>query len=157
MGVAQLFIVSHRGAPLVFTLKWRNRRPFWNFMLVFEKHQIDFGLGGGVQGLGRDNQNKYLCLQKVTWAQRPCRTWLSRCGQGAAAPMALRSALLISRPQTSLPRRVKVARALIKSWLVGGLQCGSLYWDVCGIMEDSVNSAVTFLIYLPPLPPSLTS
>lgn len=32
-------------------------------MLVFEKHQTDFCLGGGVQGLGRDNQNKYLCLQ----------------------------------------------------------------------------------------------
>ena len=32
-------------------------------MLVFEKHQTDFGLAGGVQGLGRDNQSKYLCLQ----------------------------------------------------------------------------------------------
>ena len=35
-------------------------------MLVFEKHQTDVGLEGDVQGLGRNNQNKYPWLQKVT-------------------------------------------------------------------------------------------
>ena len=69
--------------------------------------------------------------------------------------MALQFALGISCPQTS-PCRVKAASALIQSWLLGELQCGSLHQDVCGVMEDGVNSAVALLAYLPLLPHSLT-